>query len=88
MAKISIREILAMQVAVGGTIMAKGPVEVVRYLFDEDHPLQLPTMIVESGNRYEHVKRLYALFLCDQPGTMTRVIRERENQLLAWIMVL
>ena len=38
MAKISIREILAMQVAVGSTVMAKGPVEVVRFLFNEDHP--------------------------------------------------
>ena len=82
---ITVREMLALQLAVGSSIMAKGPVEVVKFLFDDDNPLQLFTLIVLTGNQYEQVKRIYALFMTASPEAMPEIIRRRENQLLSWI---
>ena len=82
---LSVREILALQLAVGSSMMAKGPVEVVKFLFNEDNMVQLFTLIVLTGNRYELVQRLYALFMRDTAETMLKIIRERENLLLSWI---
>ena len=48
MEQMTVREILALQLAVGTSVMARGPVEVARFLFNEDHPLQLLTEIATT----------------------------------------
>ena len=56
-----------------------------KFLLPEDHPLQLLTLAVNTGGRYEKVKRLYALFIQESKETALRVVVHRENQLLLWI---
>ena len=74
---VTVGEILALQLAVGTSIMAKGPAETTRFLFNEDHPLQLLTLIVKTGNRYERVKRIFALFLQEEMSLAPKVVFER-----------
>ena len=82
---LTVGEILALQLAVGTSIMAKGSADVARCLFNEDHPLQLLTLIIKTGNRYDRVKRIFALFLQEELSMAPKDVFERENQLLLWV---
>ena len=82
MEQMTVREILALQLAVGTSVMVRGPVEVANCLFNEDHPLQLLTLIVKSVNRYDRVKRIFAFFMQEDISVAPEVVIERENQRL------